>query len=562
MRMSHKKQRYVGQTAPTRREPNCPFMWRQFLVGAIAFGVAGCSAFTEEAPAIPKGTVGFVQGVIGGVATDEPRATLIARDILAAGGSAADAAVAAFFTMTVTLPSSVSLGGGGICLVRDHVTNTVETLDFRVKPSKANNFHPDAAAVPGSPRGVFALHAKYGSLKWEELIRPAENLARFGTEVSRALGQDLKVSLADIWLNPDLRDLFSAPDSDGPFKEGEFIKQVNLSTTLALIRSKGASELYLGPFARQLAEDAQATGMAFTYDELRSYLPEWRKTITVPFIQGTEFHFPAPPGLAGGTTALTTAMVAFRDLYENLDSIGRAHLLAEAIERSLADRPRWQNGNIEPEKIASLGEIERLMDNFDRTKHIPVPTQVSAPTDSLAKSRGASISVMDRNGSAVACSFTMNKPFGVGRVAKGTGMVLAAPPATAEGEGGLASIMLVNKLGNSIFFAASATGGAAAPSALVNVMANGIANADGDLETAMLSKRIHHGGADGTTYLEKGMNTAIVNGLGELGHKMAYVRTLGYVNAVFCSTGIPNKDGPNCAVRSDQRGFGLGVGSD
>lgn len=561
MRMSQKNKRYEGQTDLTRREPNGRSKWRQFIVTTFALGIAGCAAFESDEPAIPKGTVGFVQGAIGGVATDEPRATLIARDILAAGGSAADAAVAAFFTMSVTLPSSVSLGGGGICLVRDHVANTVETLDFRVKPSKSHNNHPDAAAIPGSPRGVFALHAKYGSLKWAELIRPAENLARFGTEVSRALGQDLKISTADIWINPDLRDLFSAPDSDGPYKEGDFIKQTNLSTTLALIRSKGASELYLGAFGRQLAEDAQSTGPAFTHDELRNYLPEWRKTITVPFLQGTEFHFPSPPGLAGATTALTTAMVAFRELYEDLDSVGRAHLLAEAIERSLADRPRWQNGNVDVEKIASLGEIERLMETFDRAKHVPIPTKVSAPTDSLAKSRGASISVVDRNGSAVTCSFTMNKPFGVGRVAKGTGMVLAAPPATTDGEGGLASIMLVNKLGNSIFFAASATGGAAAASALVNVMANGIANPDGDLETAMESKRIHHGGADGTTYLEKGMNAAIVNGLGKLGHKMAYVRTLGYVNAVFCSNGIPNKKGPNCAVRSDPRGFGLGVGS-
>jgi hypothetical protein len=78
----------------------------------------------------------------------------------------------------------------------------------------------------------------------------------------------------------------------------------------------------------------------------------------------------------------------------------------------------------------------------------------------------------------------------------------------------------------------------------------------------MKAKRVHHGGADGITYLEKGISPAIVNGIGAMGHKMAYVRFLGYVNSVFCPSGIPVKKNINCAVRSDPRGFGLGVGSD
>ncbi len=562
MGISTTDKRYVCHASGARTEPKRQFPWRQFIVATLALGLACCAAIQGEESTVPRGTVGFVQGTLGGIATDEPRATLIGRDVLASGGSATDAAVAAFFAMTVTLPSSVSLGGGGLCLVRDHLTETVSTLDFRGQASKSANGDLDTAAIPGNPRGIFALHAKYGNLKWAELIRPAENLARFGTEVSRALGQDLKISAADIWPDKDMRRLFSRTDASLPFAEGEFIKQENLSTTLARIRARGASDLYTGTYARQFAEAAQESGPAFTYDELRSYLPEWRQTIEVPFIKGTAFHFPMPPGLSGRTAAQITAMVAYRDWFATMTAIERAHLLAESIERTLADRPRWRSENIEPGKIVTMDATDRLLAGFDREKHVPTPSQVAAPTDSLAKSRGASLAVMDHQGSAVACAFTMNKPFGVGRVARGTGVVLAAPPATPDGDGSLAAVMLVNKIGNSMFYASAASGGAPATSALVNVMANGIANPEGNLESAMAGKRIHHGGADGTTYLEKGIDMEIVEGLGKRGHKMAYVRTLGYVNSVICVNGIPSKTGANCDVQSDPRGFGLGVGSE
>src|SRR5690606_16144077 len=114
----------------------------------------------------------------------EPRAALVARDVLAAGGTAADAAAAGYFALSVTLPSSVGLGGGGACAVYDRRANVGEIIEF---PAVASGTEANAVAIPAAPRGMFALHARYGRMPIDQLILPAERLARFGEPVSRAL---------------------------------------------------------------------------------------------------------------------------------------------------------------------------------------------------------------------------------------------------------------------------------------------------------------------------------------------------------------------------------------
>ena len=77
------------------------------LLSVVTIVLAACGG-----PRPPVGQIGNVSGFLGVVATDEPNAALVARDALSAGGSAVDAAVAAFFMLSVTYPAGAGVGGG------------------------------------------------------------------------------------------------------------------------------------------------------------------------------------------------------------------------------------------------------------------------------------------------------------------------------------------------------------------------------------------------------------------------------------------------------------------
>ncbi|MBT6912679.1 MAG: gamma-glutamyltranspeptidase, partial [Rhodospirillaceae bacterium] len=156
-------------------------MRRQLAALAVSvLALAGCSD-----PAPKFGEIGAIEGFVGGAIVEEPRAALVARDILSAGGTAADAATAAFFTLTVTYPVAVGLGGGGACLYYDRSADKVETVDFRLRPPENGG----AIWVPGALRGMAMLHSRYGRIRWSQLLSPAEKSARFGHRISRALAK-------------------------------------------------------------------------------------------------------------------------------------------------------------------------------------------------------------------------------------------------------------------------------------------------------------------------------------------------------------------------------------
>jgi gamma-glutamyltranspeptidase/glutathione hydrolase len=371
------------------------------LAGAMAVTLSGCGTVGAVKRTIfgaePKGPK-ILTGFIGGAVADEPRAALAARQVLATGGNAADAAVALGFMLSVTLPSRASLGGGGACLAYQPRTSSPnggvpEAVMFLPgAPASAAGDRP--AAVPMLVRGLYLLSARYGTQDFATLIAPAEQAARFGIPVSRALAQDLAPVAGPLTSDPLTQPVF-APNGT-PLTEGGTLLQTDLASTLAQIRSVGAGDMYQGLLAHRLVEATSAAGGPVSVDDLRLSRPALTPPITrdaggdlVAFLP-----LPADGGLA--------AAAAFQVLQHDPAASQAAGEASEAA----AARFRAQGGSTDA-LLALSG---------------PAPALPLLPAST-------NFAVLDSKGGAVACALTNNNLFGTGRIAPGTGILLAASPA-------------------------------------------------------------------------------------------------------------------------------------
>lgn len=247
------------------------------------------------------GQTGYVRGFLGGAVADEPRAALVAREVLSSGGTAVDAAVAGGFVMAALLPSRAGLGGGGACLVYNPARGATDAIVF---PAGARSSLPSGtdrpAALPGMARGLFALYTRGATLRFEQLIRPAEDLARAGTEVSRALAQDIAVVARPLMADPAARAIFARPDGT-PLREGDRLIQLELGGTLGQMRVGGVGDLYQGQLARRFAEASIPAGGGLTVEDLRATLP--RVGTAEGVRAGNDFVTFAGAGADDGATA-------------------------------------------------------------------------------------------------------------------------------------------------------------------------------------------------------------------------------------------------------------------
>jgi len=546
----------------THLKGSCRPVFRQFSVlAAVAMILAACALDNEG----ERGTIGFIEGFIGGVAADEPRAALIGRDILAAGGTAADAAVAVYFTLAVTMPSAASIGGGGVCLIHDPENSEVVALDFLARaPAEISAGVSRPSAIPGNPRGFYAMHARYGVLRWQQLVSPAASLARFGTQVSRALARDLSVASEALLVDAQIAAIFTSPKTGQLVDEGEFLKQVDLSIILGRMGLKGPGDFYAGQGAKNYVDAVIRAGGSLSVEDLRTYLPVWRDTIKVE--AGNQvMHFAPPPAAAGVVGASMWQMMTQEDRYADAPEEERPHLIAETAMRAYADRARWMVDGGETRWSASeLSDPTRLqkdMATYNPNRHTPMTELAQKPARRSENPSGTSFVVVDKNGGAVACSLTMNNLFGAGRIAPGTGVVLATVP----GKGGRGAMSLVpmivaNIHTSNLYWAGAASGGVAAPTSLMNVAAQSIL-AEHTMETAMTAHRVHHGGQPDTTYYEIGLAPDKLDGLKRRGHQSAGAPSIGRVNAMSCFSGLPDHP-ETCEIATDPRGFGLALSAD
>jgi gamma-glutamyltranspeptidase/glutathione hydrolase len=425
--------------------PPVPARPSKRLIPATAFltllaVLPGCSTIDSVSDSLlgsgtKAGTPGFVPGFLGGVVADEPRAVLAGREVLSAGGTAADAAVAVALTLTVTLPSRAGLGGGGACIayapdVKSINHGAPEAVMFTpLAPTTTGANEDRPAAVPMMARGLFLLHARYGTRPFETLVSSAEQMARFGVPVSRALVRDLALVSGPLLTDPGARAIFG--QNGVPLTEGQTLRQPDLGSTLSQLRTAGVGDMYQGALAQRIAQASVDIGGPIQLSDLRGALPKLAPPLVRPFHNDKVAFLSTDGGVA--------AAAAFDVLADHPNDIDAA------AERSLAVAARYRAGGITPAAVLA-----------DRN----LPAVSASPTPA-----STSFVTMDRAGNAVACALTMDNLFGTGRIMPGLGILAAASP-TAVPPPLLSAGVVWNDNIKAFRAAAGGSGQAAAPLAV------------------------------------------------------------------------------------------------
>jgi gamma-glutamyltranspeptidase/glutathione hydrolase len=523
-------------------------MWRQWGFGLAVPVLAAALAACGDSNKAQLGEEGFVGGFYGGVAADEPRAVLVGRDVLSAGGTAGDAAVAMAFTLTATMPSRASLGGGGVCIVHEPKAMKTEALDFLPRaPAQPGSSGAPSIAVPGMARGLFALHARTGRLRWEELIAPGERLARFGVDVSRAFARDLTMAMPMLARDSGAQSIFGGP-SGAPLAAGERLRQLDLAGLLGRIRAEGPGALSSGAGAQAYVAGVRALGGAITAEDLRDYRPLWQPTIKQR-VGSHVGHF-APSAVGGIAAAELWAILGDGRRYDGTRADERPHLLVEATSRSgVAPVPLDARGRIEG------AWVDRAMQGYDPTRHIASPT---APGAASEEGQSTGFVALDRDGGAVACTLTAGKLFGADRIVPGTGVVAAVVPDAAT-LWSLASMIVVNENSKDSFLVLSAGSDASAPVALASVALKIVEDGDNPADAINAPRASYSAAIDAT--LVESSGDAIARALATRGHRIGRVNALARVNGMYCKGGV-KRDPGSCSLATDPRGLGLASGAE
>ncbi len=373
-------------------------------------------AVLASAPAT-QGAQKLLKGAKGVVSADEPRAALAGKQVLDRGGNAADAAAATYFALSVTYPNAAGLGGGGVCLYHNTETGISESIDFLPR----NPAGGGAVAVPGSVRGFALLHARYGDADWDTVLEPAEVLAAKGFPITRALAERVAANAEKVRADILLTDAYVLPSTliKG---SGDQVSHVALASTLALIRSQGASGFYLrSPGTDLVASNKSAKGK-LTKEDLRNY-----RAIS------------AEP---------TRVSVNGRVILAPSDRIGAGTLASQVLPQLAGN----EAGKLEPAQgLSAAGSaLDKALAGFGVSKAMP---------DDFGST---SFIAVGPDGDAVACSVTMNGPFGLGRSVKTAGFAMApAPTTSAEGLSAafLMPTMVISDDGETIYYAGAAAGG-------------------------------------------------------------------------------------------------------
>lgn len=366
----------------------------------------------------------------GVAVSDHPLASQAACDVLAAGGSAVDAAIALSLVLGCACPYYTGIGGGGFGLVWMPGWKEPRWLDFReVAPAAAHNGTFEelsdlastqgvhSVGVPGMLAGLGELHGQFGRLPWKELFGPAIEAARAGVPVDPNWHR-ISLSKERILANfPEASRLFLR-DGVSPFP-GTPIPLPELAATYEHLAQEGAGAFYRGPLAERILGCLDGW---MTAEDLANYRVRWRTPLSMDW-RGGRLHTVSSPS-AGGLQLLQILGLMERRGGPGVSLEDNCHWLAEAMRISFRDRCQSAG---DPDFSGPDPNLYLSGDWFEDWSTQMAPDsilQLMGPTLAYSTGGTASHVVASADGGVVVITESVNHWFGSFLVPPGTGMLL------------------------------------------------------------------------------------------------------------------------------------------
>lgn len=367
------------------------------------------------------------------IATSHPLATQAGLDVLKAGGTAADAAVAACAVMCVVEPAMTGIGGDCFALIAPKGSGEIVALNGSGRAPAAAEIgwylergikeigltaDPHAVTVPGAVSAWAALLERFGRKGFAELLAPAIRYAEEGYPVAPRVGTD--------WIEDTPRLLQHAVSREVMLVNGKAPaigtrhRQPRLAATLRRIAEKGRDGFYTGPVAEDIVGELRSLGGLHTVEDFAAAAPEWVEPIRTTY-RGHDIY-ECPPNGQGICALMILNILSGYDV-AGLSQVDRVHLLAEATKLAYAQRDRYVS---DPRKVKVPAEWLLSAEHADGLRAMIDPKRAGAfrQSDFPVHRDTIYMCAVDADGTAVSFINSLFSGFGSCIMAPQSGVML------------------------------------------------------------------------------------------------------------------------------------------
>jgi gamma-glutamyltranspeptidase/glutathione hydrolase len=534
-------------------------MRRLFALGGIVFLMSGSTVVADSIAAydrvtgLPHASRSEVIAPHGMAATSQPLATQVALDILKAGGTAVDAAIAANAALGLMEPTGCGIGGDLFAIVWDAENRELTGLNasgrapaaMTIEHFRENGIEsipplgPLPVSVPGAVDGWYELHERYGRLSMSEVLAPAIEYARKGFPLSEVIAYYLSRGEPYYAEYPNFAATYM-PGGRVP-RKGELFSNPRLADTYEAIAAGGRDAFYKGEIARKIDAFMTEQGGLLRYEDLANHRSEWVTPVSTSY-RGWDVYELPPSGQGIAALQILNTLEAYDIRAMGFGSADYIHVLVEAKKLAYEDRAKYYAdmdfADVPVDRLISkeyAAERRKLISTTKASRSLPAGDAKLDDGDTIY------LTVADKEGNMVSLIQSNYRGMGSGMVPGDLGFMLqdraelfSLDPdhanALQPGKRPFHTIIpaFVMKDGEPLM-SFGVMGGSMQPQGHVQIIVN-ILDFGMNLQEAGDAARVRHGGSSqptgetmtdgGTVFLEDGFSEETRRALEELGHTL------------------------------------------